>query len=332
MLASRTPLRVSFFGGGTDMKKYYELDYGCVLSTAIDKYVYLMINKKFDGNIQLNYRLTEIVENVDQILHPTIREAMRFTGIDGGIELSALADFPSHGTGLGSSSSFLVGVLNSLYAFKGEHADKEKLAHHACKIEIDLLNEPIGKQDQYIAAYGGFNLIKFKKDDSVEVIPIKVSSDTLKALKKKLLFFHTGVSRSSSRVLKEQKDLIPEKIDYLNRLRTMAEDAKSKLEHGDVDFVGSMLDESWQMKRTFASGVSNDMIDNYYRSALAAGARGGKILGAGGGGFFMFFVDEEKQDSVRKALSPMREVKFDFPVNGSEIVYKDTKIENSSGY
>ncbi|MBI5227934.1 hypothetical protein HY988_05075 [Candidatus Micrarchaeota archaeon] len=323
MLASRTPLRVSFFGGGTDLKKYYELDYGCVLSTAIDKYVYIMINQKFDGHIQLNYRLTEIVESVDQILHPTIREAMRFTAVDGGIELSAQADFPSHGTGLGSSSSFLVGVLNALYSFKGESPDNETLAKNACKIEIDILGEPIGKQDQYIAAYGGFNLIKFKKDDSVEVIPIKVSSETSSRLKKKLLFFHTGISRSSGRVLKEQKDKIDQKLDYLGSLRKMAEDAKTKLEHGDIDSLGHMLDESWQMKRTFASGVSTDLIDGYYRAAMEAGASGGKILGAGGGGFFMFYVDEDKQEQVRKALSPMREVKFDFPMEGSRIVFKD---------
>jgi D-glycero-alpha-D-manno-heptose-7-phosphate kinase len=327
MLTSRTPLRVSFFGGGTDFRKYYELDYGCVLSTAIDKYVYLMVNKKFDGNIQLNYRLTEIVETVDQILHPTIREAMRFSEVEKGIELSALADFPSHGTGLGSSSSFLVGVLHALYSLRGEKCDAKKLAEDACKIEIDILGEPIGKQDQYIAAFGGFNLITFRKDERVEVEPVKIKQETLSRLQKKLLFFYTGVSRSSSRVLREQKDLIGEKIEYLDKLRSMAQRAKSKLENGDLETFGEMLDESWQMKRTFASGVSTDLIDNYYKAAMSAGALGGKVLGAGGGGFFMFYCEEEKQASVRKALAPMREVRFGFPTGGSSIVFNDNRVD-----
>ena len=325
MLTSRTPLRISFFGGGTDFQKYYELDYGCVLSAAIDKYVYIMVNKKFDGQIQLNYRLTEIVESVDMILHPTIREAMRFSGVDRGIELSALADFPSHGTGLGSSSSFLVGVLHALAAHKGEKPDSETLAQAACKIEIGILGEPIGKQDQYIAAYGGLNLIRFRKGGKVDVEPVKASKETISKLQKKLLFFYTGISRSSSRVLKEQNQQIDKKIDHLNSLRSMAEQAKSKLESGNIESFGEMLNESWQMKRTFASGVSSDLIDNYYKAAIDAGATGGKVLGAGGGGFFMFYCDEGKQGAVRKALSPMREVQFGFPVAGSRIVFNDNK-------
>jgi D-glycero-alpha-D-manno-heptose-7-phosphate kinase len=326
MLTSRTPFRISFFGGGTDFRKYYEMDYGCVLSAAIDKYVYIMANRKFDNAIQLNYRLTEIVDSVDQILHPTLREALRFTGVDRAIEVSAIADFPSHGTGLGSSSSFLVGVLNTLYAFRGEPADPEKLARAACKIEIGVLNEPIGKQDQYIAAFGGFNLIRFNKDDTVSVEPVKIKPDTLEVFRKKLLFFHTGISRSSGRVLKEQKEHIGEKVDYLNRLRSLAEEAKSKLEHGDLDSFGEMLDESWRLKRTFASGVSSELIDNYYSAAKEAGASGGKILGAGGGGFFMFYCDEGKQAAVRKALAPMREVHFGFPSEGSRIVFNDRTV------
>ncbi len=323
MLASRTPLRVSFFGGGTDFKGYYELDYGCVLSTAIDKYIYIMVNKKFDQHIQLNYRLTEIVENVEQIMHPTIREAMRFVGVENGIELSAMADVPSHGTGLGSSSSFVVGVLNALYALKEERADAERLAQDACRIEIETLNEPIGKQDQYIAAHGGFSFIKFQKDGQVSVEPVKVPKQTAEELQKNLLFFHTGISRSSGRVLKEQKQNIGSKIEYLDRLRKMAEVAKGKLERGDLGAFGEMLDESWQLKRTFASGVSTEMIDEYYSSAISAGAKGGKVLGAGGGGFFMFYCEPEKQDAVRKALAPMREVFFDFPKEGSKIIFND---------
>jgi len=324
MLVTKTPLRVSFFGGGTDFSRYYERDHGCVLSTAIDRYVYIMLNRKFDDRIQLNYRLTEIVDHVDQILHPTLREAIRHAELDCGIELSAQADFPSHGTGLGSSSSFLVGVLNALYSLKGEEASPSRLAEDACGIEIGTLREPIGKQDQYIAAFGGINLIRFSKD-KVEVEPLSVKPETMEALRRRLLFFYTGVGRSASRVLKEQNDRIEEKLAYLDKLRGMAMEAKAELERGRIDSLGRMLDESWQMKRTFASGVSNDTIDNYYRAAMEAGAEGGKILGAGGGGFFMFYCPEGRQDDVRKALAPMREVGFGFPAHGSKVVYDDRR-------
>ncbi|MFH1521133.1 MAG: GHMP kinase [Candidatus Micrarchaeota archaeon] len=323
MLTSKSPLRISFFGGGTDFHDYYKYDYGCVLSTTIDKYVYIMVNRKFDERIQLNYRLTEIVDTVDEILHPTIRESMRFTGVTKAIELSVQADFPSHGTGLGSSSSFLVGLINALSTLNGKKPTSEELAKAACQIEIEILKEPIGKQDQYISAYGGFNFIKFNKDDSVTVEPVKAKPETLISLNKKLLFFYTGIGRSASRVLKEQKETIEKKIEYFNRLRDLAVSAKSKLEKGDLDSFGEMLDESWQIKKTFASGISSDTLDNYYKLAMAAGAKGGKILGAGGGGFFMFFCDEHKQDAVRKALTPMREVKFSFPSEGSKIVFND---------
>jgi len=324
MLASRSPLRISFFGGGTDFRGYYERDYGCVLSAAIDKYVYVMVNKKFDDKIQLNYRLTEVADSVDQILHPTIREAMRFTKVEQGIELSVQADFPSHGTGLGSSSTFLVSVLNALHSFRGEKTTPEKLASDACKIEIDILGEPIGKQDQYIAAYGGFNFIRFNKDGSVSVEPLKVAPDTVSTLRSKLLFFYTGIARSSGRVLKEQNQNIGDKVEHLNRMRELAIRARAELERGRTESIGRMLDESWQMKRTLASSISSDTIDNYYNAAIRAGAAGGKILGAGGGGFFMFYCDEGKQGSVRKALSPMREVQFDFPVEGSRIIFNDS--------
>ena len=325
MIGSRTPLRVSFFGGGTDFKDYYKLDYGCVLSTAIDKYVYIMVNKRFDGKIQLNYRMTEIVDNVDQIFHPTIREAMRFSGITNGIELSNMADFPAYGTGLGSSSSFLAGMLNAFYTYKGTEFDTERLAQDACKIEIETLREPIGKHDQYIAAYGGFRFIRFNKDDTVTVETVNAKPETVKDLQSKLLFFYTGISRASSSVLKEQKQNIEDKIDFLNKLRGMAEKMRSELEHGKIDSFGEMLHESWLAKRSLASGVANAAIDHYYQLAMSAGAKGGKVLGAGGGGFFMFYCEKENQEKVRKALGNLREVKFNFPVEGSKIIFDDSK-------
>ncbi len=324
VIASRTPLRVSFFGGGTDLKDYYGLDYGCVLSTAIDKYFYIMANKRFDGKIQLNYRMTEIIDSVGEIFHPTIRESMKLTGINGGIELSSMADFPTFGTGLGSSSSFLVGVLNALYTYNKKEFDTEKLARDACKVEIDVLHEPIGKQDQYIAAYGGFRFIKFNKDDSVKVEAVKAKPETLKQLRENLLFFHTGISRTSSSVLTEQKQNIKDKVDFLNKIRDSAVKMRSELERNRLETFGKTLHESWLAKRELASNVSNEAIDHYYAAAVSAGATGGKVLGAGGGGFLMFYCEKEKQDKVRKALASLREVKFNFPVDGSRIIYADS--------
>lgn len=323
MLASRTPLRVSFFGGGTDFKDYYSLDHGCVLSTAVDKYVYIMVNRKFDAKIQLKYSLTEIVDAPEQIFHPTLRESIRYVGLEGGLELAAMADFPSFGTGLGSSSSFLVGTLNALHNLRGDAPDAERLAREACEIEIGVLREPIGKQDQYIAAYGGFNFITFNRDDSVSVQPVIVKRETLDALQKKLLFFYTGISRSSSSVLREQKQGIGDKVAYLDEIRSICVKAKGELERGRFESFGELLAQSWELKRSLASGVSNDAINNFYSRAMEAGAAGGKILGAGGGGFFMFYCDEERQDAVRKALQPMREVTFGFPAEGSRIIFRE---------
>ena len=306
MIASKTPLRVSFFGGGTDFSDYYQKDYGCVISAAIDKYVYVMVNKRFDEKIQLNYRMTEIVDNVDQIFHPTIREAMKLSGIQDGIELSNMADFPAYGTGLGSSSSFLVGMLNAFYTYKKTSFDTEKLARDACKIEIETLREPIGKQDQYIAAYGGFKFIKFNKDDTVTVENMNVKPETLNELKKNLLFFYTGISRASSSVLREQKQNIDNKQEFLNKIRGICEKMKTEFEHGRLDSFGHMLNEAWLLKRALASNVSNSAIDSYYDNAIHAGAVGGKVLGAGGGGFLMFYTPKDKQNAVRKALGSLR--------------------------
>ncbi len=323
MIASRTPLRVSFFGGGTDLKDYYGLDYGCVLSTAIDKYFYVIVNKRFDGKIQLNYKMTEIVDRVEEIFHPTIRESMKLAGISEGVELSSMADVPSYGTGLGSSSSFLVGVLNALYTHRKKQFDVEKLAQDACKIEINVLREPIGKQDQYIAAYGGFRFIKFNKDDSVSVEAVKAKPETFKQLRENLLFFYTGISRTSSSVLTEQKQNTKNKVEFLNKIRDSAVEMRSELERNRLEKFGETLHDAWLAKRELASNVSNAAIDHHYEAALSAGATGGKILGAGGGGFLMFYCEKEKHGKVRKALSGLREVQFNFPVEGSKIIYCD---------
>lgn len=328
MIVSRTPLRVSFFGGGTDFKDYYAKDYGCVLSTTINKYIYVMVNRRFDNKIQLNYRMTEIVDNVDQILHPTIREAMRFANAGDSIELSNMADVHAQGTGLGSSSSFLVGMLNALYGYQGKQAGPEKLAQDACRIEIDVLGEPIGKQDQYAAAYGGLNFIRFNKDDSVKIERVRVPDGKKEELQSNLLFFYTGLTRKSSQVLKGQKQNIEQKREMLDKMRGIAEKMKGELEKGKLDSFGKVLDESWHAKRSLSEGISNNVIDAHYEKALEAGAEGGKILGAGGGGFLMFYCKKEKQGAVRSALSNLREMKFRFAEKGSEIVYNDEKEKN----
>ncbi|MCX6768501.1 MAG: GHMP kinase [Candidatus Micrarchaeota archaeon] len=325
MIITRTPLRVSFFGGGTDFQDYYRRDYGCVLSTSIDKYIYVMVNRRFDDKIQLNYRMTEIVDSVDQIFHPTIREAMRFAGVEDSTEMSNMADVHAHGTGLGSSSSFLVGMLNALHAYNGERADAEKLARDACHIEIEVLKEPIGKQDQYIAAYGGLKFIRFNKDESVSVEEVKVPEGVEKALASKLMFFYTGISRRSGQVLKGQKANIEQKLEVLDKMRGIAERMRDELRQGRIEEFGVMLDESWQAKRSLAGGISNEAIDAHYQKAREAGAQGGKVLGAGGGGFLMFYCDEEKQEAVRKALGALREVRFGFSPTGSEIIFDDHK-------
>jgi D-glycero-alpha-D-manno-heptose-7-phosphate kinase len=269
--------------------------------------------------------MTEIVDSVDQIFHPTIREAMRKLNIEDSIELSNMSDVHSHGTGLGSSSSFLVGMLNALYAFNGKNADAETLAKGACDIEIGTLKEPIGKQDQYIAAYGGLSFIRFNKDDTVTVKKLNLDKRVLSSLESKLLFFYTGITRRSGQILKGQKQNISKKVEAHDKLRAIAERMYGELSAGKIDNFGKALDESWQVKRTLSEGISNDLIDKYYHDALDAGAQGGKILGAGGGGFFMFYCDEKNQDSVRRVLHGLREVKFRFAPNGSEILYNDEK-------
>ncbi len=323
MIASRTPLRVSFFGGGTDFRDYYKEDYGCVLSTAIDQYIYAMANGKFDGSIHLNYRKTEIVDSIDKIEHPTIREGLRLLGIERGIELSALADVPAHGTGLGSSSSFIVGVLNALHAYCDKKASAETLAREACRIEIEKLGEPIGKQDQYIAAYGGFKLIKFNRDESVQIMPVRANRETLEELQSRLLFFYTGIGRKSSDVLTEQKSNISNKRDTLNKMRFLAEHMFNELNHNRFESFGELLDESWMLKKSLANGVSNNDIDRYYTAACEAGATGGKVLGAGGGGFLLFYCEKEKQPAVVRALRDLRQVHFRFVAQGSELIYQD---------
>ncbi len=326
MIISRTPLRASFFGGGSDFHDYYEnskFGYGSVLSTAINMYIYITVNKKFDDLIRVSYSKTELVESVDQVEHNIIREALKIAEIDKGIDIVYMGDIPlgSAGIGLASSSALAVGVLNALFAYKGVHVTAEFLAQKACEIEINLLSNPIGKQDQYAVAYGGFNHFRFNSDGSVFVTPLICKNETKQQLQENMMLFYTGVTRVSSHILSEQKANIPDKTLFIDGLVELVDEAILTLQKNDYHKIGKLMDESWKLKKNLSGGITNDDIDYMYQKALHAGALGGKILGAGGGGFLMLYVPKEKQGYVRQALNSYREIDFKFEPQGSKIIY-----------
>lgn len=323
MIISRTPLRVSFAGGGSDLSEYYKTGYGAVVSTAIDKYIYITVNKKFDDLIRVSYSQTEMVKSVDEVKHNIIREALKLVGIEKGIEVVYMGDIPlgSAGIGLGSSSSLAVGVLNALYAYKGEYATAERLASEACKIEIDILGHPIGKQDQYIAAYGGFNFIQFNRDETVYVDPIICKRKTKSRLNDNLMMFYTGIERVSSDILKEQKQKTKDNLAYLDNMVSLAGEVRKCITDNSLNKFAEILHEGWLYKKKLASGISTALIDDYYEKALRAGAIGGKILGAGGGGFLLLYCEKEHQNKVREQMSGLEEIPFSFEPQGSKIIY-----------
>ena len=324
MIISQTPLRLSFLGGGSDLPSYYRRRGGSVLSTAIDKCVYVTVSRKFDDAVRVSYSRTEEVANAAQVEHPIVREALGLLGIEGGIEITSVADIPAKGTGLGSSSTFTVGLLNALHAYAGRHASAERLAEESCDIEINRCGEPIGKQDQYAAAFGGFNFIRFHADDSVEVQKILCRQETLEELQSMLMMFYTGITRSASALLAEQSANMvgeDEKIAAMDRMVASAEAVLGDLQSNRLDTLGEALDESWQLKKSLAKGISNPVIDEAYAAARAAGALGGKILGAGGGGFLLFMVPRDKHETVRRALFGLRETPFGFARHGSRIIF-----------
>jgi D-glycero-alpha-D-manno-heptose-7-phosphate kinase len=320
MIISRTPFRISFAGGGTDLPAFYTQRAGAVVSTAIDKYMYVTVNKYFDDSIILKYSRTELVSKVAQIKHPILRECLKKVGIDRGVEITSMADVVG-GTGLGSSSSFTVGVLHALYAFKGEFKTAEQLAAEACEIEIGRLKEPIGKQDQYIASYGGFQSTMFMPDETVRIDPIIFPGNARARLQERLLLLYTGVTRKSGPVLKRVHARFKVRETALVRLRDLAHRTRDELQQGHVEVVGEALREGWELKKTLADGISNPPIDKAYAAALKAGAMGGKILGAGGGGFLLLYTAPAKRKAVRAALRDWREIPFKFEPEGSKIIY-----------
>lgn len=328
MVISKTPLRMSFFGGGSDFKGYYEnsrFGYGSTISTAVNMYLYIVVNKRMDNKIRLVYKEGELVNSVDEIKHNIIRNALKIVGIDHGIEIIYTADLPIAGVGIGmaSSSAMSVGLLNALHAFKGKYASPEQLAKEACKLEIEMMGQPIGIQDQYAVAYGGFNRYRFNRDGYVSVEPIICNNETLEKLKRNLMLFFTGITRDSGTILGEQKSNIKDKEKQLDQLVLAVDEAYKALQDNDVDHWGDMLNKTWQTKKQLASKIANPTIDKMYEDALSAGALGGKILGAGGGGFLLLYVPVEKQNKVREKLSDYKEVKFDFASCGSQIIFKN---------
>lgn len=320
MIITQTPLRVSLAGGGTDFRDFFKQHGGCVVSTAIDKYVYCIVKERFDDKIYVNWTKKEIVESVDQIEHELVREAMRKVGVTKGIEISFLSDIPAEGSGLGSSSSVTVGVLNALYHHVGATPTTEQLARDACAIEIEILGKPIGVQDQYIAAYGGLRCFEFGPGPSVKVTPIMTTRTALEDLDNTLMLFYTGKTRQASTILSQQKSGIGQNVEVLRRMTEQAHQVRRLVEVGDIDGLGAILHQGWEAKRKLAQGVSSGELDEIYERAVKAGALGGKISGAGGGGFFLLCVASDKRKAVRQALANLREMPFRLERGGSRIV------------
>ncbi len=322
MIITRTPLRISFAGGGTDLPGFYRAyGGGAVTSAAIDRYVHVLVNEKFDRSIRVAYSRTENVDRLDDLQHPIFREAMRLTGVHEALEIHTIADIPSEGTGLGSSSSLTVGLLNALYAYRGILKDPAELAEEACRIEIDRLRGTLGKQDQYIAAFGGVEHFEFRADDSVRASPIPLSTQDRVELSDHLSLFYTGITRKAEGILVQHNSRTDENKDSLVRLRELAVTARDAIVHRDWPGLGEVLDEGWRLKRGLTSGISNEVIDRQYAAAKAVGAYGGKITGAGGGGFLLLLHPPERSHQIAAALSPMTRLPVRITPEGSRILF-----------
>lgn len=325
MIVSRAPVRFSLGGGGTDLPSYANEHGGFLVAAAIQSYVFVAANRRFYDSIRLAYSKTEIVDSVDQIEHRIFRESLRLTNVKSGIELVSIADLPAN-SGLGSSSSFTVALLNALHAYNRNFVSTEQLAAEACKIEIDILKEPIGKQDQYIAAYGGITAFTFNKDGSVETERLNISPDVVDELESNLCIFYSGVERAASSVLKEQgKTITANKdsaVERMHRIKAIGYETRDLLLKGDVDRYGELLHEHWTNKRKLASNMTDSVIDEHYDAARSAGAIGGKLMGAGGGGFFMFYTRPADKRRVWDALAKrgLKPLRFRFDQDGARIV------------
>jgi D-glycero-alpha-D-manno-heptose-7-phosphate kinase len=331
MIISKTPLRVSFVGGGTDLGDFYNEHGGAVVSSALDKWIYVVVASRFEGDLRVSYSQTEIVPSASEVEHELVREALRLTGLPRGLDVLTLADVPSQGTGLGSSSAVTVGLLNALYAYQGVSRAPADLAAEACHIEIEVLGKPIGLQDQYAAAHGGFNFIEFLPNGGgVRVEPVVCPPQTIERLHRSLMLFYTGRQRAASDVLSGQRQAIREgsATQALQQMRDLAYEMRDALGRGDVEGVGELLDRNWELKRSLIDGVSDETVDEWYRRAKGVGATGGKLLGAGAGGFLLIMAPPPKQATVRAALTDLREVPFHFAAHGTQIIL----LESHNGH
>jgi D-glycero-alpha-D-manno-heptose-7-phosphate kinase len=323
MIVSRTPLRVSFVGGGSDFEDFYRHTPGAVVTTSIRQYIYITVNRKFDSRIRASYSVTEMVDTVNEVRHELIRECLLKLGIDGAIEITSISDIPSQGTGLGSSSSYTVGLLKALYAYRNQHVGAERIARDACEIEIGRCGKPIGKQDQYIAAYGGLQYVQFNPDGSVFVDPIVCSPGTKQRLESDLLLLYTGITRSANPILAEHKKNLcsARHRDALEHLVRLAASFRDALTANDLGSVGEILHEGWVVKKMMAQDTTSRQIDHWYDTARANGALGGKITGAGGGGFLLLYARPEDHPRICRALPELRPVPLRLEPQGAKIIY-----------
>ena len=325
MIIVRTPLRISFVGGGSDLRAFYAHGSGQVVCTAIDKFIYAIVKERFDEMIYINYSKKETVARVDDIQHDLVREAMKITGVEKGIEITTLADIPSSGSGLGSSSSVTVALLHALYAYQNILVTAERLAREACQIEIDILGKPIGRQDQYAAAYGGVNRFIFKPDDTTKRLAVKMDHGVRRKFSSCLLLYYTGITRSANDILSRQKsnmDAEEKRGTMLEMVQLVAPFTRA-MENGDIETCGRLLDQNWRLKQQMASGISNDEIAGMYALAKNAGALAGKVCGAGGGGFLLLMVPRENQNKVFEAMRSYRELPFMIEECGSKVIFDD---------
>lgn len=327
MIISRTPFRISFFGGGSDFPEFFRDHHGCTLSATIDKYCYISIHyltQFFNFKYRASYARTETVASASEFQHPLIRACLLFLPVEQGLEISHVSDLPGR-TGLGTSSAFTAGLLNALHAIRGEHVSAAQLAREAVIVERERVGDPGGQQDQYAAAHGGLLRIDYS-GRGVEVRRPRVQPKRLALFKSHLMLFYLGTERSSGEILSDQKQRTALNLPALKEMAAMADRAQTLLEHEEPDLVefGRLLDEAWRLKKTLANGISNSAVDEAYGAARAAGAVGGKLLGAGGCGFILLFAPPEKQAPIRAKLKSLKEVAFDFTPAGSRIIFKDT--------
>jgi D-glycero-alpha-D-manno-heptose-7-phosphate kinase len=321
VIITQTPYRVSFAGGGTDLPAFYEREAGAVLSVGVNHHMYVTVSPRFEKTTRVAYTRVEICETIDQIEHQLAREALRLTDLGPNLEITTVGDVPA-GTGMGSSSSLTVGLIQALFAYKGQVTSARYLAEESCRIEIDVLKKPIGRQDQYAAAFGGVNYMKFNPDHSVDVEPVPCRAETLRELEARTILLYTEKQRDADKILKAQSEGTVSRFEVLKQMRDLAATMRDTLTgKGDLDEFAGLLHEGWLLKRSLGFGISSGAIDEWYEAARRAGAQGGKLLGAGGGGFLLLMAPKERHEAIREACGRPREIRFEIDRRGSRVIF-----------